>query len=109
MYNEMYFHSKPPNTMSTTADLPSNTIDKIAFKVHDRSTTFAAPPNVTSIPDNTSHESTWQTPAVEQLLEPSHVSVIDLHNTVNVSTDKLFLRSIYTSWHNATSMVSYTN
>jgi len=65
-------------------------IDEITFKVHDGSTTFAAPPNVTGIADNTtSHESTWQTP-VEQLLEPSHVSVMDLNNTVSTSTDKSF-------------------
>jgi len=71
------------------ADLPSNTIDNIAFKVHDGSMTLAAP-NVTGIPDNNNHESTWQTTHVEQLLEPSHMSIIDLHNVVSKSTDKLF-------------------
>ena len=60
MYNEMHFHPKPPNTTtSTKADFPSNTINKIAFKVHDESMTSAVLPTVTSIPDNINHEPTW--------------------------------------------------
>ena len=89
MYNEMHFHPKPPHTTSTTADLPSNAIDEIAFKVHDKSTPSAASPTITSIPDNIKHEPTLPTP-IEQLLEPSYMSIIDLHNAVSTSTDKLF-------------------
>ena len=55
MYNEMHFHPKPPNTTSTTADLPSNAIDKITLKIHDESTLSAASPTVTSKPDNIHH------------------------------------------------------
>jgi len=98
MYNETHFHPKPPNTTSTTADLPSNAIDEIAFKVHDESATSAASPNVTSIPDNISHEPTWQTwqmPVEQQLLEPSYVSIIDLHNTVSKLQTNYSLFSIH--------------
>lgn len=89
MYNEMHFHPKPPKTTSTTADLPSDAIDKIAFTVHDERTTSTASPTITSIPDNINHETTRQTP-IEQLLEPSYMSGIDLHNAVSTPTDKLF-------------------
>ena len=85
LFNEVHFHPKPPTTTNVTTNLPSNSIDTIAFQSHENRG-IPATLDRAYLRDPLCDD---QTP-IETLDEPFSMSSVDLHTAINTSTDKLF-------------------